>query len=66
MASFASREGTAASADENVAESSLPRADQRPCSTQNDASATRPERGGRIRLATNARSCLPPFTMSPD
>ena len=66
MASFASRDGTAAEAVAKVFTSSLPRAVQRPCSTQNDAIGMRPDFGGRIRLTVSTRSCWPPFTMSPD
>ena len=66
MAILASREGKTEDAVANVFTSSLPRAVQRPCSTQNAASGTRPDFGGRIRLTVSARSCWPPFTMSPD
>jgi hypothetical protein len=66
IAILALREGSADAALANVFTSSLPRADQRPCSTQNDAIATRPERGGNSRLTIRTRSCWPPFTMSPD
>ena len=45
---------------------SPPRADQRPCSTQKAASATSPDLGGSTKLMVRTRSCLPPFTMSPD
>ena len=65
IAIFASRDGTATDAVENVVTSSRPRADQRPCSTQNDAIGRRPDFGGRTRLTLNTRSCWPPFTMSP-
>ncbi len=63
MASFASRDGTAADAVAKVFTSSLPRADQRPCSTQNDAIGMRPDFEGRIRLTVSTRSCCPPLTM---
>jgi hypothetical protein len=66
MASFASREGTLAEAVAKVFTSSLPRAVQRPCSTQNDAIGIRPDFGGSIRLTLSTRSCCPPFTISPD
>ena len=59
------REGIASRALENLVASSLPRADQRPGSTQNEAIGTMPERGGSTRLTISTRSCLPPFTMSP-
>src|SRR5437773_754251 len=66
MASLASRDGTTAEAVAKVFTSSLPRADQRPCSTQNDAIWMRPDFGGSIRLTLSTRSCWPPFTIEPD
>ena len=65
MASSAARDGIASLALENLAWSSLPRADQRPCSTQKEAIGTRPDFAGSSRLTVSTRSCLPPLTMSP-
>ena len=65
MATFASCDGMAEAALENCLTSSLPRAVQRPCSTQNAAIDTSPERGGNNRSTDSTRSCCPPFTMSP-
>ena len=65
IAILASRDGTEADAVAKVFTSSLPRADQRPCSTQNDAIGRRPDFGGSTRLTLSTRSCWPPFTMSP-
>ena len=50
IASFISRDGTLAVEAENLAASSVPRGDQRPCSTQNEAIGTRPDFGGSSRL----------------
>jgi hypothetical protein len=65
MAIFMSREGTWPEELANVFTSSLPRADQRPCSTQNESIGMRPDFGGSSRLTIKVRSCWPPFTMSP-
>ena len=65
IASSADRDGIASLALENFAWSSLPRADQRPCSTQKEAIGTRPDFAGSRKLTVSTRSCLPPLTMSP-
>ena len=65
MASNADRDGIASLALENLAWSSLPRAAQRPCSTQKEAIGTLPDFAGSRRLTVSTRSCLPPLTMSP-
>ncbi len=57
MAIFISRDGTAALAVEKLLTSSRPRADQRPCSTQNDAIGMLPDCGGSNRLTIRVRSC---------
>jgi hypothetical protein len=66
MASFAWREGIASPALAKAVTSSVPRADQRPCSTQKAARPTSPDFGGSTKLSVSTRSRLPPFTMSPD
>jgi hypothetical protein len=55
MAIFMSREGTWPDELANVFTSSLPRADQRPCSTQNEAIGMRPDFGGSSRLTIKVR-----------
>ncbi len=65
MASFISREGTAEAELAKLCASSPPRADQRPCSTQNEAIGMRPDFGVSIRLTVKVRSWRPPFTTSP-
>ena len=65
IASFISREETVTADVENVRTSSPARADQRPCSTQNEAIGMRPDFGGSNRLTVSVRSCCPPFTISP-
>ena len=61
----ACRDGIASVALEKRVESSVPRPDQRPASTQNEAMGTIPDLGGSRKLTVRTRSWRPPLTMSP-